>query len=108
MEYRAPVTEGASVRINPQDLRLHDVDTSKGHWGIFVQSVVEAQNGENLFATIILEQNIDDEHIRSRKLEVLVAASAVANPSGRNGVLNQIRQWIETTEGDGSLTVVPG
>jgi hypothetical protein len=102
----AAILEAASVSINPQDLRLHDVDTSKGHWGIFVQSVVEAQNGENLFAKIILEQNIDDEHIRSRKLEVLVAVSELVSPSGRNGVLNQIRQWIETTEGDGSLTVV--
>ena len=91
------------MSVKPEDVRLHEISTSKGHWGIYVQTVVEALNGENLFLTIILERNIDDEHIESRKLNMSVTASELASPSGRNGVLNQIRKWLETTEGDGSL-----
>jgi hypothetical protein len=89
--------------MNPQDVRLDHVNTSKGDWGIFLQSVVEAQNGTNLFVTFILEQNIDDEHIRSRTLKILVPTAELESPSGRTGILNQIRNWIEMTEGDGFL-----
>ena len=91
------------MNVMPQAVPLHEVDTSKGRWGIFVQSIVEAVNGENLFVTIIFEQNIDDEHIKSRRLKMSVSALELASPSGRNGVLNQIREWIDTTEGDGFL-----
>jgi hypothetical protein len=89
--------------MKPQDINLHHVDTSKGEWGIFVQSVVEAQNGQNLYMTLILEQNIGDEHIRNRKLAMSVSASELLSPLGRAGIVNQIRTWIEMTEGDGSL-----
>jgi hypothetical protein len=94
------------MKVKPEDVRLHEVDTSKGRWGIFVQSVVEALNDETLFLTIILEQNIDDEHIRSRRLEMSLAASELASLSGRNSVLSQIRSWVEKTEGDGSINGV--
>jgi len=94
--------KSVSVTLNSQD-----VDTSKGHWGIFVQSVVESRKGENLFMTIILEQNVDEEHIRTRKLQMLAGASQLATCMGRDRVIKQIRQWIETTEGDGALTVPP-
>jgi hypothetical protein len=89
--------------MNPQDIRLQNVNTSKGEWGIFVQSVVEAQNGRNVFVTLILEQSIDDKHIRERKLEMMASPSELLSPSGRTDILNRIRTWIETTEGDGSL-----
>jgi hypothetical protein len=91
------------MRLKPQDVRLHEVDTSKGQWGIYVQSVVEAENRRNLFVTIILERNTDDEHIVSRRLVMSVSASELASSSGRNEVLNLIRNWVETTEGDGSI-----
>lgn len=94
-------------KIHPK-VELHQVDSSKGHWGIYVQSVVEARNAENLFVTMVLERNLDDEHIESRKLAILVSASQLTNPSGLNEVLAQIRNWIETTEGDGSLTIASG
>jgi hypothetical protein len=91
------------MKMKPQDVHLQSVDTSKGVWGIFVQSVVEPQNRENLFVALILEQNIDDEHIKSRKLKILVSASDLQSPSGLSGILNQIRTWIDITEGDGFL-----
>jgi hypothetical protein len=68
-----------------------------------VQSVVESRKGENLFMTIILEQNVGEEHIRTRKLQMLAGASHLATCMGRDRVIKQIRQWIETTEGDGAL-----
>jgi len=46
------------MSLKPQDVRLHEVDTSKGQVGIYVQSVVEAENKKNLFVTIILSENI--------------------------------------------------
>jgi hypothetical protein len=52
---------------------------------------------------MFLEQGIDDEHVTSRKLEMLVSASELESPLGRNEVLTRIRNWIETNEGDGSL-----
>lgn len=94
--------------IHPKVFGVHQVDSSKGHWGIYVQSVVEARNAENLFVKTVLERNLDDEHIESRKLAILVSASQLTNPSGLNEVLAQIRNWIETTEGDGSLTIASG
>jgi len=92
-----------AMSLKPQDVRLHSVETSKGEWGIYVQSVVETENKKNVFMTIILERNIDDEHIMSRKLVMSVSAPELAGPSGRNEILNLIRNWVDTTDGDGSI-----
>ena len=91
------------MSLKPQDIRLHSVETSKGEWGIYVQSVVETENKKNVFMTIILERNIDEEHIMSRRLVMSVSALELASPSGRNEVRNLIRNWVETSEGDGSI-----
>jgi hypothetical protein len=91
------------MSLKPQDVRLHSVETSKGQWGIHVQSVVETENKKSIFMTIILERNIDDEHIASRKLVMSVSAPELASLSGRNEILNLIRNWVDTTDGDGSL-----
>jgi len=72
-----------------------------------VQSVVESRKGENLVMTIILEQNVDEENIRTRKVQMLAGASQLATCTGRDRVIKQIRQLIETTEGDLALTVTP-
>ena len=72
-----------------------------------MRSVVESRKGENLVMTIILEQNVDEENIRTRKVQMLAGASQLATCMGRDRVIKQIRQLIETTEGDGALTVTP-
>jgi hypothetical protein len=61
--------------LKPQDVRLHWVETAKGEWGIHVQSVVESEDKKKLFMTIILERNIDDEHVMTRRLAMSVSAS---------------------------------
>ena len=91
------------MSLKPQDIRLHSVETSKGEWDIYVQTVVETENKKNFFVTMILERNIDDEHIMSRRLVMSVSASELASPSGQNEVRNLIRNWVDTTDGDGSL-----
>lgn len=92
--------------MRPEEIRLHDVETSKGQWGIFVQSVVKAQDNDNLFLRILLEQNIDYEHIRMRTLNLLVFSRELASDAGLVGILDHIRNWINTTDGDGFLDLV--
>lgn len=91
--------------MEPKDIPLHEVDTAKGHWGIFVQSVVKAQN-DNIFLIMILEQRVDDERFRMRRLEMLILAAELISPAGRAAILRRIREWIEATEGDGYLDLV--
>jgi hypothetical protein len=91
------------MNLMPRDVRLHSVETAKGEWGIYVQSVVETENKKNVFMTIVLERNIDSEHIKSRRLAMSVSASELASPSGRDEILSLIRNWVETSEGDGSI-----
>lgn len=92
--------------MKPEEIRLHDVDTSKGSCGVFVQSVVKAQGNDNLFLTIVLEQNMDDEHVSMRALKLLVFSPELASDAGRAGILDEIRNWIDTTDGDGFLDLV--
>ena len=92
--------------MKPEDIELHDVDTSKGSWGIFVQSVVRAQDNDNLFLTIVLERNIDDERVEARRLTLRLFSPELASDTGRKGILREIRSWIDATDGDGSLDLV--
>jgi hypothetical protein len=92
--------------LKPEDIHLHKIDTSKGHWGIFIQSIVRAQDTDSLFLKMILEQNIDDERVRMRRLEMRLLALELADSQHRDRVLGQIRNWIETTDGDGFLDLI--
>jgi hypothetical protein len=94
--------------IHPEELPLHlsQIDTSQGGWLIVVYNVAEAQSCEALLLKLILEQSIDEERLRTRELGMLVLASKLYDPDLFVDVLNQIRRWIETTEGDGFLELV--
>ena len=92
--------------LQANDFPFKIVDTAKGRWGIFVQSVVRARDKDKLFLTMILEQGIDDEHFRTRKLEMFVFESALITSQGQARTLSDIREWIEKTEGDGHLDLV--
>jgi hypothetical protein len=91
------------MTLKPQDVDLHSVETAKGDWGIHVQSVVESEDKKSVFMTIILERNTDDEHVVTRMLQMSASAPDLANASGRDDLRNLIRNWIETSEGDGSV-----
>ena len=44
--------------LKPEDVLLHEVDTSKGHWGIFIQSIVRAQDTDSLFLKRFLSRTL--------------------------------------------------
>jgi hypothetical protein len=91
------------MSLKAKDIDLHVLDTSKGRWGIFVQAAIDTEGNGNIFLKTILEQEINDEKIRMRTLEILVLELDLTNSIQRNKVLDQIRTWIDTTEGDGFL-----
>jgi hypothetical protein len=80
---------------------LTRVDTSKGSWLIAVESMVEAQADGNLLLKIVLEQSIDEEHFRTRELGMLLPLREATDRDHCPMVVSQIREWIDSTEGDG-------
>lgn len=102
--YRA-VLEYSGMSIQPEELPLHlsRIQTCQGGWLIAIQSVAEARIGSTLLLKLILEQSMDDEHFRTRELGMQVPAVRLYDPDLFADVISQIRQWIETTEGDGFL-----
>jgi hypothetical protein len=97
------------MSIQPEELPLHlsKIETSQGGWRIAVYSVAQVQAGDALLLKLILEQSVDEEHFRTRELGMLVLASKLYDPDLFGDLVNQIRHWIETTEGDGFLELVP-
>jgi hypothetical protein len=55
---------------------------------------------------VFLEQNIDEEHVETRRLEMMVFSPDLFNLEKRTRMIRQIQNWIENTEGDGSLDLV--
>lgn len=95
------------MRIQSREVPLHlnVLETSKGKWLIEVGSVAEAQGGESFLLKLSLETGVneDGERIRTRELGISIPASKLFQPDLLADVLQQIRNWIETTEGDGFL-----
>ena len=91
-------------------INLARLDTTKGTWVIAVESVTETIAGNTLLAGIILEQNIDDESVTTRRLEIIIHRNTAKEPENSQELLDQIRKWIESTDEDGflDLTKVSG
>lgn len=85
----------------PIDLTV--VDTAGGGWLIAVETIAETQGTTNLLLGIILEQSIDHERFRMRRLSVIVDAGEAHDSDRCPNLLGRIRKWIEATEGDGFL-----
>lgn len=84
-------------------LDMTKVETSKGCWGLFIETVIDTQAGRNLLVRVILEQMIDNERFRMRNLEIIVNTRDAYDPDSAPQIANRIRQWIESTEGDGFI-----
>ncbi len=80
---------------------LTTVDTSKGLWLIAVESVVETQADRNVLLKIVLEQQIDEEHFRSRELGMLLTLREAIDPDQCPKMVSHIREWIDSADGDG-------
>ncbi len=70
---------------------------------VAVETIVETKETTNLLLGIILEQSIDDERFRMRKVSVIVDAGEAHDPDKCPSLLGRIGKWIEATQGDGFL-----
>jgi hypothetical protein len=96
------------MAILPEELALHRArfTTSAGEWLIVVDNVKQTQGNDNLLLNLILEQGVEEELLPSRKLGLVFPAAVALDPETSAQVIDQIREWIETTDGDGFLDLV--
>jgi hypothetical protein len=97
------------MTFQPEQLPLHlsEIETSKGKWLIAVYGGAEVLAGGTILLKLILEQTIDKgEHFRARELGMILLVPELHDPDLFAEVVDRIRHWIETTEGDGFLDVV--
>jgi len=80
---------------------LSRVETAKGTWLIAVESAVETQSDGNLLLKIDLEQRVDEERFRTRELGILAPVNAAVDPECCASIVGRIRDWIDSTDGDG-------
>jgi hypothetical protein len=79
------------------------IESAKGSWLVAVTSVAETIDGTTLLVGITLEQSIDDQSFRIRRLEAIVDSNAVREPENGKELLDRIRKWIESVDDDGFL-----
>jgi hypothetical protein len=93
------------MSLQPEELPLHmsKIETSQGTWPVAVYSLAQAQGGDILLLKLILEQSIDEQRFRTRELGMQVLAARLRDPIYSERLFGSIRQWIETTQGDGLL-----
>jgi len=81
---------------------LTTIHSSKGAWLIAVESVAETRADRNLLVNIVLEQAVDEgERFRVRSLGMLLPLRDAVDPDRSQNQVSQIRQWIDSTDGDG-------
>ena len=94
------------MSIQPKEVPLHlmTIETSTGGWLIDVTSVAETQGGDTLHLKLTLETAIDEygERIRTRS----VSAFRLVDQNLLADLREQVRRWIEATEGDGFLELL--
>ena len=96
------------MAILPEELALHRARfaASTGEWLVVVDNVKQTQGRDNLLLNLILEQGIEEENLPSRRLGLELPAAVALDPETCAQVTDQIREWVETTEGDGFLDLV--
>ena len=84
-------------------LDLETVESKKGRWLIAVDVIVQTQSHDNILLRIILEHGIDEERFVARNLEMILSADSAYDPARVSSIIAHIREWIESTDGDGFL-----
>ena len=82
---------------------LASIESRKGGWLVAIQSITETRGGCTLLLGMILEQSINEESFRMRRIEAMVDRSEANDPDKSTNLLERIQEWIETTEGYGFL-----
>lgn len=93
---------------NPHQIALdfNVLSTSRGPWLIRVNSVMAAEESENLALQLVLQNLEDEKTSETRRLYAVVPASDLENPQQRVLIADHIRHWVETTHGNGFLDLV--
>jgi hypothetical protein len=94
--------------ILPEELWLHlaRLTAANGEWLVAVHNVTKTQGEDNLLLNLVLEQPVDEENVRSRKLGLIVSGAVIFDPETSPQIIDRIRGWVETTDGDGFLDLV--
>src|ERR1700716_2873815 len=94
--------------ILPEELAFHRArfTASSGEWLLVGGKVKQTQGNDNLLLNLILEQGVEEELLPSRKLGLVFPAAVALDPETSAQVIDQIREWVETTDGDGFLDLV--
>ncbi len=92
--------------MKPGDIPIHlaRVSCNKGAWIIDVRSGLSGQDSDHVALRLLLERNLDEEHVVTRRLFLYVSQHDLQNR--RDYVLDRIRIWVEQEEGDGELNLV--
>jgi hypothetical protein len=94
------------IPANTIPFHLAQFDVADDWWRIVVQDAVRTQSGRDLFITMLLEKNINEETVVSRHLSLMVPHPLIFETETASEVISQIREWVGTTEGDGYLDLV--
>ncbi len=94
--------------ILPEELSLHltQMATADGEWLVAVDNVRETHGSGSLLLNLILEQPVDEQHFRLRRLGLMVPTVVILDRETCAPIIDRIRGWVETTEGDGFLDLV--
>jgi len=83
-------------------LNMKAIDTLKGGWRIYVESVSETQGSDCLLVKAILEQTVDKdgEFIQTRRIGIVLPRK-LNTATAIESVLFEIRRYIEANDEDG-------
>lgn len=71
-----------------------------------VHNVTKTQGDDNLLLNLVLEQPVDEENVTARQLGLIVSAAVIFDSETSPQIIDRMRDWIETTDGDGFLDLV--
>ena len=94
------------MKIIPENVPLHltRVETLSGEWLITVQSVAETEDHKKVLARLVLEQSLEGgEQVMTRELGLITTSAELFEPEITSEIVERVREWLESTEGDGVL-----
>jgi len=97
----SPVASLGYAGHNPLDFNV--LGTRQGPWLIRVNAVMAAPESENVSLQLVLSSLGEECPKRTRRLYAVVPASDLDIPPQRVLIADRIRQWLETTQGNGFL-----